>query len=403
MATNGSPATAPAPRGGHRRWALALVVLGGVLTFAAVFAIWINRQALNTDNWVDTSNKVLANEDVRHRLSEYLAEQLFTKVDLSEELQGALPPRLAPLAGPAAGALEGAAPRVAERILGSAAFETIWDASNRRAHEALLRILNGETGPIAAQRDKVVLELRPAVERLGERFGIGLTGERIPAGAGNITILEGGELKTAQDIAKAVRRLPIVLTALAVACFVAALFLAGPRRRETLRGVGFAFLAAGLLALAVRGFAGRVVVDALTQVSSAEPAVEAVWDIGTSLLVTVAAGAITFGVILVAAAWAAGDTRPALALRRRARPYAERGRATIYGAALLVFLALIAWAPIVAFRKPLGVLIFAVLFAAGTELWRRQVLAEPPSTAAAPGGGARESPRSGDAAPAPPP
>jgi hypothetical protein len=389
-------------RAGHRRWALALVVIGGVLAFAAIFSIWINRQALNTDNWVDTSDRVLTNEDVRARLSEYLTEQLFAKVDLSEELQGALPPRLAPLAGPAAGALEGAAPRVAERILASAPFEAVWETSNRAAHEALLRILNGETGPVTAQSDKVVLELRPAVKRLGERFGIGVTGERIPPGAGNITILEGGELKTAQDIAKAVRRLPIVLTLLAIACFAGAIFLAGPRRREALRSIGFAFAAAGLLALAVRAFAGRVVVDSLTQVSSAEPAVEAVWDIATSLLVTVAASAIAFGVILLLAAWAAGSTRPAVSLRRFARPYAQRGPAAIYGVAVLVFLALIAWAPIAAFRKPLGVLVFLVLFAVGTELWRRQVLAEPeerPRHAVS----RRESPRSGDATPAAPP
>jgi hypothetical protein len=118
-------------------------------------------------------------------------------------------------------------------------------------------------------------------------------------------------------------------------------------------------------------------VDQLTQVSSAEPAVEAVWDIATSLLVTVAVGAIAFGVLLLVAAWAAGATRSAVALRRFAKPYAERGPATIYGVALLVFLALIAWVPIAAFRKPLGVLVFLVLFAVGTELWRRQVLAEP--------------------------
>jgi hypothetical protein len=380
------------PRAGHPKWALALVVLGGLLTFAAIFSIWINRQALNTDNWVSTSDKVLENEDVRTRLSEYLTEQLFTKVDLGEELGEALPPRLAPLAGPAAGALEGAAPRVAERILASGPFQAIWETSNRTAHEALLRILNGETGPITAQHDKVILELRPAVKRLGERFGIGLTGERIPPGAGNITILEGGELKTAQDIAKAVRRLPVVLTLLLVACFAGAIFLAGPRRRETLRSVGFAFAAAGLLALVVRGFAGGVVVDQLTQVSSGKPAVEAVWDIATSLLVTVAVSALAFGVLLAVGAWAAGPTRPAVALRRFAKPYAERGPATIYGVALIVFLALIAWAPIVAFHKPLGLLVFALLFAAGTELWRRQVLAEPAE-------GIVPSPDQGDAGP----
>lgn len=388
-------------RGGHPRWTLALVVLGGVLTVAAIFSIWVNRQALNTDNWVNTGDQLLENEAVRARLSDYLAEQLFEGVDLGAELKAALPPRLAPLAGPAAGGLEQVAPRIAERILASAPFQTVWETANRRAHEALLRILDGETGPIATQGNKVILELRPAVDRLAERFGIGGAGERIPPGAGNITILESSELKTAQDVAKLVRRLPIVLTALLAICFVAAIVLAGPRRREALRAVGFAFLAAGLLALAVRSFAGSQVVDSLTQVSSAKPATEAVWDIATSLLVTVATSAIAFGLILVVAAWAAGQTRVAVGLRRFAQPYALRGPGTIYGGAFVVFLALIAWAPITAFRKPLGVLVFALLFAVGTEFWRDKVLTEP---APPPPRSHRshESPGSGDAAPHPP-
>lgn len=378
MATTAPAAsTANGERRGHRRWAIALIVLGGLLTFAAIFSIWINRQALNTDNWVNTSDKLLQNEAVRSRLAEYLTEQVFDRVDLSAELKAALPPRLQGLAGPAAGALEGAAPKAAERILASAQFQAVWETANRVAHEALLRILNGETGPIAAQGNKVVLELSPAVERLAERFGIEGAAEHLPADAGNITILESGELKTAQDIAKLVRRLPIVLTLLAIACFAAAIFLAGPRRREALRAVGFAFVAAGLLVLALRSFAGNQIVDSLARVSTAEPAIGSVWEIATSLLATVAISALAFGVLLVIAAWAAGNSRPAVALRRQARPYALRGRAQIYGAALLIFLILIAWAPIAAFHKPLGMLVFAILFAVGTEIWRRQVLAEP--------------------------
>jgi hypothetical protein len=379
----------------HPRWSLALVVLGGLLTFAAIFSIWINRQALNTDNWVDTGDRLLENEAVRGRLSEYLTEQLFTQVDLGAELKAALPPKLAPLAGPAAGGLEGAAPKAAERILASGPFQAIWETANRTAHESLLRVLDGQAGAISTKGGKVVLELRPAVDRLAERFGIESAAGRIPAGAGNLTILESSELKTAQSIAKAVRRLPIVLTVLLILCFAGAIYLAGPRRREALRSVGFAFLAAGLAALAVRSFAGSYVVDSLTQVKSAEPAVDAVWGIATSLLVTVATSAIAFGVLLAVAAWAAGPTRAAIALRKLVRPYAERGAGPIYGGALLLFLVLLAWAPIAAFRKPLGVLVFALLFAAGTEIWRRQIVAEP-GTGEAP---APRSPRSGDASP----
>ena len=40
---------------GRRRPVKALVVLGSLLAFLSVFAIWIERQALNTDDWVNTS------------------------------------------------------------------------------------------------------------------------------------------------------------------------------------------------------------------------------------------------------------------------------------------------------------------------------------------------------------
>ena len=46
---------------GRRRTVKALVALGSVLAFLSVFAIWVERQALNTDDWVNTSGKLLQN------------------------------------------------------------------------------------------------------------------------------------------------------------------------------------------------------------------------------------------------------------------------------------------------------------------------------------------------------
>ena len=51
-------------------------------------------------------------------------------------------------------------------------------------------------------------------------------------------------------------------------------------------------------------------------------------------------------------------------------------------AALALWLALVAWVPIAAFRRPIGVLLFLVLFAAGAELLRRQTLREFPDARA---------------------
>jgi hypothetical protein len=131
-----------------------------------------------------------------------------------------------------------------------------------------------------------------------------------------------------------------------------------------------------VVTLILRGFVGNEVVDALAKSESVKQAAEAVWSIGTSLLATVAAAAITIGILLVIAAWGVGPSRFAVRFRREAAPYVEEHRAGAYTVAGLVFLALIAWAPIPALGTVLGIILFGVLFALGTETLCRQILRE---------------------------
>lgn len=364
-------------RSGHPRWATALIVLGAFLTFAAIFSIWVNRQALNTDNWVDTSTRLVQNEEVRGQLSDYLANQLFANVDVAAELREALPPRLAPLATAAAGGLQQLAPQVAERLFATPRFQALWEAANRKAHESLLRVLDGGGSTVSTENGEVKLQLGAVLTQIGEGSGVGeALVSKLPADAGEITILKSDELSLAQEVANLLRKLPIALTLAALLCFALAVFIS-PRRRATLRSVGFAFVIAGVLSLGLRGFAGTYVVSGLSKTASVEPAIEAVWSIGTSMLVTIATSAIVFGLLVALAAVLAGPTRVAVTIRRFLAPYARSNPAAFWGAALLIFLALIAWAPVGAFHKPLGVLVFALLFAVGTELYRRQLLEEP--------------------------
>jgi hypothetical protein len=364
-------------RQGHPRWALGLVVLGAILTFAAIFSIWVNRQALNTDNWVDTSTRLIQNEKVRAQLSNYLANELFANVDVSGELEEALPERLKPLANAAAGGLEQLVPKVAERIFATPQFQELWEAANRKAHESLLTVLDGGSSSVSTENGEVKLQLASVLKEIGEGSGVGeALVSKLPPQAGEITILKSDELSLAQDVANVLRKLPIVLTLAALLCFALAVYLS-PRRRETLRSVGFAFVVAGLLSLGLRGFAGTYVVSGLSRTTSVEPAVEAVWSISTSMLVTIATSVVVFGLLIALAAFLAGPTRIATTIRGWIAPYARSSPAGFWGAAFLVFLALIAFAPVGAFHKPLGVLVFALLFATGTELYRRQLVDEP--------------------------
>ncbi len=374
-----SESTEGAPKAGHPKIAAALIGLATLLAVFAIFSIWANRQALNTDNWVDTSGKLLQNEDVRGQLSNYLADQLFANVDVQAELEGTLPPQLQPLAGPAAGGIQQLAPQIAEKALENPHVQELWGEANRAAHLTLLKVLNDEGSTVSTGGGEVKLDLGSLVSQIGGQLGVGGgLAAKIPAGAGQVTILKSEQLSTAQSVAQAIRGLPIVLTLLALLFYGLAIYLAGPRRRRALRSAGFGFIVAGALALIIRGLAGDSVVGALAANEAVKPAVEAVWSIGTSLLVTVASSAIAFGILVVIGAWLAGPTRPATALRREAAPYMREQPGATYVVAAIVWLALIAWAPIAAFHKPIGILLFALLFALGTELLRRQTLREFP-------------------------
>lgn len=363
----------------HRRTVALLLVAATFLTFVAIFSFWVNRQAMNTDNWVDTSSELLEDEEIQTQLATFLVTQLYANVDVEAKLQEVLPPETRALAGPAASGLRQLAQQVAERALTTPQIQAIWAEANRAAHEQFLTVIGGGGSVVSTGEGEVTLRLGPVVTQVGEQAGVpaDLTA-KLPEDAGELKILDSEQLSTAQKVAKVIRKLPIVLTALLILLYGGAIYLARGRRREAVRATGFGFIVAGVLALLVRGLVGGAVTGSLATTASVEPAVEATWDIGTSLLVTVAVSAIAFGILAVLGAWLAGGTAPATALRREAAPYFRESQAAAYGVAAAVWLALIAWAPIAAFRKPFGILLFAVLFAAGTEALRRQAIREFP-------------------------
>src|SRR4051812_13468158 len=131
------------PRRRHRIAVPALLVAGTLVAFLAIFSVWVNRQALDTDNWVDTSTRLLQHEKIDEQLATFMVGQLYANVDGEGELAKAPPPEARALAGPAAGGLRQLAQEVAERALAGPRFQALWAQANRSAHEALLKILDG--------------------------------------------------------------------------------------------------------------------------------------------------------------------------------------------------------------------------------------------------------------------
>ena len=110
------------PGRAHRKLGLALIVVASLLTFLAIFAVWANRQLLNTDNWTDTSTELLENDAIRTQIGAFLVESLYANVDVKGELEEVFEQVLQPagastLAGPAASGLRSLADQRVEVLL----------------------------------------------------------------------------------------------------------------------------------------------------------------------------------------------------------------------------------------------------------------------------------------------
>src|SRR5262249_34053247 len=156
-----------------------------LVAFLATFSVWVNRQALNTDNWVNTSTRLLENKQIQEQLATFMVSQLYANVDVEEELAKALPPQAKALAGPAAGGLRQLAQRVSERALAAPRFQALWAEANRGAHEALLRILDGGGSFASTGNGEVTLHLGTLISEVGRQVGLPeALVEKVPPEAG---------------------------------------------------------------------------------------------------------------------------------------------------------------------------------------------------------------------------
>jgi Short C-terminal domain len=372
--------TIPAMSRLRRRTVKGLVILGSVLAFLSVFAIWTERQALNTNDWVSTSDRLLQNQTIRTAVGEYLVDQLYENVDVEKELKEILPGDTKELAGPAAGGLRQVAGTGAEKVLETSTAQSLWEDANRSAHEQLLEVLEEKGEAVSTEEGTVSLNLGSLITNLADQVGIGTQlAEKLPPDAGQIEILHSDQLKTAQNIAVAVKGLALVLSILTFLVFAAAIYIS-PRdgRWVTVLFAGIGLIAAGFAVIVFRHIAGGIVVDQLVKTESVKPAAEATWDIGTSLMTSIATTVIVIGVLFAAAGWLASPSGAARTVRGAIAPILQRHSAYVYtGLAILVGIYFLS-SPSQGLRSFLTTLIVAGMAAFWIHELRKQTFEEYP-------------------------
>ena len=363
---------------GRRALPLALVVVASIVLLVTAFAVWAKRQVLETDTWTETSAELLENEAIRDALADFLVLELYENVDVEAEIAEPLPERAKPLAGPVAGALRQLAGEVARRALAEERVQALWEDANRTAHEQLLAIIEDDSDVIATTGGNVTIDLKQILGAITENLGVGAgLVSKLPEDAAQLEVADSEELDKVQTGLEIFRAVAWFLVILALVLYALAVYLAGQRRRETLRAVGIGFIVVGAAIMVGHRIGGNAVVGTLSEATSADDAVEATWEIGTTQLTEIGHGLILYGILIVIAAWLAGPTSIATSIRGAIAPW-FRQPAYAYGGAVALLILLFWWDPTPATHRLMPSLLLIVLVLLGTEVLRRRVIREFP-------------------------
>jgi hypothetical protein len=363
----------------RRRTVKALLALGALLAFLSVFAIWVERQALDTNEWVNTSGHLIRNQTIREALGEYMVEQLYENVDVEKKIEEALPSGVKELAGPASSGLRQFGSTGAEKVLETGTAQSLWETANRTAHEQLMAVLENKHEAVSTANGEVTLNLGSMLKNLAGQVGLSKDlAEEVPADAGQVTILKSEQLKTAQDIVIAIKGLALLLSIVTFLVFGLAIYLTQGGRWVTVMFSGVALIVAGLLVVVLRHVAGGIVVDQLVKQDNVKPAAEAAWSIGTSLMVSIATTIIIVGVFFAAAGWLSSPTGAAKGTRRVIAPALDNYLPYCYGGLVLVLAIYLLTASGVGLRSFLTVVVLGIMAAFGLRELSKQTAEEYP-------------------------
>ena len=341
----------------HRIKVRVLVILASFLAFLAIFTSWIDRQALDTNQWVHTSGKLLADKEISDALATYSVDQLYANVDVAANLKKRLPSDLQPVAAPAAAGIREFATRAAQQAFQSPRVQNLWANANRVAHTELVSILKGNNQVVSSQNGKVVLDLRPIIFQLADRIGLkkqakqaiakGESSGTLKANFGELEVADSQQLDTARTVTKLINGLAWFFTIGTLALFALAAWLAGRGRRWiVVLGYGLGLIASGLAAIAVRAAVKGPFLDSLAPSQDARVPAEHAWDIATSLLQSIAISVVIFGIGFVIAAYLASPAGSAVGIRRACAPTLRDRPGIVWSVfAALALIVVIIWPP----------------------------------------------------------
>lgn len=373
---------APGPGRGRSVAVWVVLLVAGLLLLLTTFAVWVDRVALSTNVFADTSTELIEDEAIRKAVTTRAVDELFDSVDVQAEMKDQLPNDFKSLSGPATAGLREASYRVVDRALEQPALQRLWALTLEQSHRTLVQVLEGQGSRVSTDEGVVTLDLEQIVLEAADRIGIREQVEdKLPADVGRIEILRSDELDTAQNAFQLLKTLAWVLPLLTLAAFALAVGLARDRRRAV-RGIGIIAVVVGVLGLVAANLTGDYLVTSLVADRESRTAAGNAWDIVTELMRGSFRWLVVTGILFLVAAWLAGPGRRATVVRRSLAP-AVRDRAWAYAGLAVVALILLVTSPVSDFNRFLVIVVLVALGIAWIELMRKQTRREFPDASGA--------------------
>lgn len=315
----------------RRAIAVFLVVLAAVLSFAAVPALYLRNDVLDTDRYTATVAPLASDPAVQAEISDKVTAQITDAIDIEGIARDAMA-QLGSVAPRAAAALDSFAPAIAEQtsavihktvstFVASPQFQDLWTQANRVAHQGIVNLATGNTGGTVSIDESGVVtistkEIIAQVKTLLVEQGVAVAA-RIPEVEAHITLFQSPALVTATGAIRFVDQAAPILAWLTMLSAVAAIVIAqrGGRLRTTGR-IGLAS-AAAMAALALTLDVGMEVLGRATPASTVSPAAaQSLADALLAPLRTDIGTVAVVGVLIAAVAFIAGYSRPTGSVRR---------------------------------------------------------------------------------------
>jgi hypothetical protein len=230
--------------------------------------VWAKDQVTDTDRFVATMAPLAKNPQVQSAVSTRITNAVLQQIDVPSVVnqlsqaaaQAGVPPQAAnlinSLSGPIGSGLTSLVGGVADKVVTSDAFATVWTNAIRAAHATMVKALTGQGGgAVQLTNNEVTIDLAPVIDQVKSQLvdsGFALAA-KIPTVHTQFTVFASPDLAKIRSYVRLLQILGVWLPVIAVLVAAAGVFLAVNRRRAltgAALGVAVAMLVLGV-ALAV--------------------------------------------------------------------------------------------------------------------------------------------------------